>query len=41
LQDAVEGEAVGCPFFYLMEHEEENDRLEKKTDPSALRKQAK
>jgi len=27
-------------FFYLMENEEEKDRLEKKTDPLALRKQA-
>jgi SAM-dependent methyltransferase len=28
------------PFFYLMEHEEENDRLEKKTDPAEVRRQA-
>lgn len=31
---------VKKPYFYLMEHEEEKDRLERKTDPSALRKQA-
>jgi len=31
---------VKKPVFYLMEHEEETTRLEKKTDPSALRKQA-
>ena len=28
------------PYFYLMENEEEKDRLEMKTDPSVLRKQA-
>ncbi len=28
------------PVFYIMEHEEETDRLEKKTDPSDVRRQA-
>ena len=28
------------PYVYLMEHEEEKDRLEMKTDPLVLRKQA-